>query len=166
MINLLANDVWSERDIVSHTEALVHQVTPVLEEMVLNRKVTAAAMGQWTLTAEEQAELSAYSEACLAAHQVGIQMRADMALLNEVLAYEAAMARLALPEVTEPLTIKVTGMDGNVTTVPNPALAEDAEQRLLALAVVNGAEPEVLELYDLRHPSVYEVPDTETPDAD
>ncbi len=153
MINLLSNDIWSERDIVSHTEALVHQVTPVADEMVLNRKLTAASMGQWTLTAEEQAELAAYSEACLAAHQVGIQMRADMALLNEVLAYEAAMARLALPPVTEPLTITVTDQDGVASEVPNPAIAQDAEARMLAQMAIDTEDQDVLTLYALRHPA-------------
>lgn len=153
LINLLGNTVWTDREIAEHTEALVHQVTPVMEEMVLNRKLTAAAMGQWVMTPDEQAELATYSQACMAAHAVGIEMRADNEKLKAVLSYEAALARLALPVIDD--LPDVTDQDGN--TSPNPGLAVDIVEREAAQAVVDNASDETLALYELRKPPVPEV---------
>jgi len=95
MIDLNGNTVWSDRDITEHTEALIHQVTPVTEEVILNRKVTAASMGAYTLSDAEQAQLAAYQATCLNAQQVGVQMRTDNERLKSVLAYEQALTRLS-----------------------------------------------------------------------
>lgn len=152
MINLLSNNVWSERDIVAHTEALVHAVTPLTEENVLMRKSMAAAQGQWVLTDEEMQEIGAYSAACLNAHQVGIQMRLDNEKLKLVIAYEAALARLALPVIDD--LPDIVDQDGN--TSPNPGLAVDIAEREAAQAVVDDVTDETLELWNLRHPVVEE----------
>lgn len=149
LINLLGNTVWSDREITEHTEALVHQVTPVLEEMVLNRKLTAAAMGQWVMTEQEQAELQAYSQACMMAHQVGIEMRADNEKLRAVITYETALARLALPVIDD--LPDITDQDGN--TSPNPGLAVDAEERAAAQLIVDNATDETLVLFEIRNPT-------------
>jgi len=95
MIDLNGSTVWSDRDITDHTEALIHQVTPVTEEVILNRKVTAAGMGAYMLNDAEQAQLAAYQAACLNAQQVGVQMRTDNERLKSVLAYEQALTRLS-----------------------------------------------------------------------
>lgn len=152
LINLLGNTVWTDREITEHTEALVHQVTPVMEEMVLNRKLTAAAMGQWVMTEQEQAELAAYSQACLAAHQVGIEMRRDNWALINVLKYEAARDRLDQPVCDEDPMITVTNEDGSTSEVLNPVVQQDETERAYAQDVCENVTEDTFELYDLRHP--------------
>lgn len=88
-INLLASHTWSEADIVNRTEALIATEFPANAVAILNRKVTAATIGAYTLTEEEQAEVARYAQVCTDAAIEGNAARADMALLAEVLAVEA-----------------------------------------------------------------------------
>jgi len=153
-VNLLESTVYTEADIINRTEAMVHSVTPVQAEIILNRKLTGQIAGQYTMTLDEQAELAAYIAACNAARQAGVEARADMARLNAVLAHEAALQRLALPLVTEPATATVYDGQGNASVVANPAIAADAQERLEAQALIDAATPDTLDLYALRHPVV------------
>lgn len=100
-IDMMANDVWSDADITNRTEAMVRAVVPVAEELVLNRKIQGAALGQYTLTPEDEAQMALLAQAGYAAQQEGIAARADMALLLRVLAVEAAIQVLADPEASE-----------------------------------------------------------------
>lgn len=146
-VNLLSNDRWTDADITRRTEAMVHSVVPAIEENVLMRKSMAAAQGQWTLTADEMALIGAYSQACMTAHQAGIDARADWAKLEAVLALESSIERLTLPMVTEPLTVIVDEVE-----VPNPAIEIDAQERAAAQITVDNASNETLALFTLRHP--------------
>ncbi len=143
-VNTLSNDVWTDADITRRTEAMVHSITPREEEVILTRKVMAVSMGQWTLTETEQAELAAYQAACFESHQAGLDARADMALLQATLGYEAAPARLLIPEVE---AITVEGVITNASEIE-----ADIAQRAAAQAVIDSATPEVLALYALRNP--------------
>jgi len=150
-VNLLANDVWTDADITRRTEAMVHSVTPVSEEVILTRKVMAAGMGQWTLTDAEQAELATYAQACNAAHQAGLEARADMALLQSVLDYEAALLRIEWPDIDE--------VDSEGVVVNQDAIDADIAERETAVSIINAASPATLDLYDLRHPAPESDPD-------
>lgn len=88
-INLMANDVWSEADIVARTEAIVRSQFSAIDEQILNRKVTGQVLGQYTLTTAEQAEVQAFATATESARQEGVAARADMALLSQALGVEA-----------------------------------------------------------------------------
>ena len=151
-VNLLSNDRWTDADITRRTEAMVHSVVPQIEENILNRKLAAAGMGQWTLTDDEMATLAAYSQACMAAHQAGIDARSDAAKLDAVLAYESALARLELPVIDD--LPDVTDQEG--VTSPNPGLAVDIAEREAAQFVVDDVTDETLLLWNLRHPVVEE----------
>lgn len=94
-INLMANDVWTEADIVRRTEALAHAELTVEEEAILSRKVVSAMLGAWTMTEEDLATQARFAIACAAAHQAGVEARADMALLQAALDVEAAQALIS-----------------------------------------------------------------------
>lgn len=100
-IDMMANDVWSDADITNRTEAMVRAQVSVADELVLNRKVQGAALGQYQLTPEDEAQMALLAQAGFAAQQEGIAARADMALLLRVLAVEAAIQVLADPEASE-----------------------------------------------------------------
>lgn len=86
------------------------------------------------------------------AEAAGDASRADMARLQAALDYEAAVRRLAMPEVTEPETVITYDDEGNATEVPNPAIEQDATEREAAQAIVDNVTEETLELVALRNP--------------
>jgi hypothetical protein len=93
-VNLMASDVWSEVDIINRTESMIAGHSTPQAVAILQRKVTAEQLGQYKLTDAEKAELQAYQLACFQAQQAGIEARADMVLLTEVLAVEAGTLQL------------------------------------------------------------------------
>ena len=144
-IDMMADDVWSEQDIINRTESMVRSVMPLADELVLNRKAQGAALGEYTLTPEDQAQMSLLAQAGLAAQQAGIEARADMALLMEVFAVEAAEARLAQP-VVEP------ELDEEGSVINQDAIDADEEERAAAQAVVDAASEEVMGWVEARRP--------------
>ena len=94
-INMMASDRWSEQDIVNRTEAMIAAEFPPADQVILNRKVTAAAAGMYELTDEEKAEVTRFNALCLEARQAGEDARADMRLLEKVLDFEAAQRLIA-----------------------------------------------------------------------
>lgn len=151
-IDMMANDVWSDADITNRTEAMVRAVVPVAEELVLNRKIQGAALGQYTLTAEDEAQMALLAQAGFAAQQEGIAARADMALLLEVFEVEKAEQRLALP-IVEPILDE----QGNVTN--QAEIDADAAERTAAQEKVAASEEEVMGWVEARRPPVVEEPD-------
>lgn len=152
-INLMANDVWSEVDIVSYTEALLHSEVSKQAELILSRKMIGFSLGLVIPTDQEQVELTAYQIAAYLAQQSGLAARADMALLWDVMDYEKAQARLLEPFVTEPATIIVDEEE-----IPNPAIAADVAERVNVQALIDGAGVEALALILLRNPSPEPLP--------
>ena len=160
-INLLSNDQWTEADIVNRTESMIASDFPKSRIDILTRKVQGQAMG-YTLTEQEAVDLQAYQVVCYQAGAAADAARADMALLNAVLAYEQALARLEQPEVTEPATVMVVDMESEA---PNPAIEQDAAERADATIKTANATPEVSALYDLRNPVVEPVEVLDEPAA-
>ena len=144
-IDLMANDIWSEADIVRRTEAMIYSQFSREQEAILNRKATGAALGQYELTPAEQADLVRYSQVSDAARQAGDAARADMALLLQVFAVEAAERRLDQPAV-EPETDE----QGNVTN--QDELDADEQERAAAQDVIDNASPEVMAVIEQRRP--------------
>jgi hypothetical protein len=100
-INMMANDRWSEADIVNRTEAMIAAEFTPSQVAILNRVATAAALGQYQLTEQEMADIGRYNTVCLAAREAGAAARADMELLAQTLDYETAQQTItrADPEV-------------------------------------------------------------------
>lgn len=129
-VDLMKNDVWSDADITTRTEAMVRAEFSVERELILNRKMQGAAAGVYPLSPEEQMEAQRFQQVCFLAQQEGVAARRDMALLSEALACEAAARRLA----QEPVSDADEGYE------------QDLEERVQAEAVLAGAPAEVLEL--------------------
>jgi len=99
MIDLMANDIWTDADITERTEAMVRSVLSDQEQAILLRKIVAASMGLWVLTDAEKELQQLFSAACDEAHAAGVQARIDNDLLRRTMEYEAA---LQSGEVMEP----------------------------------------------------------------
>lgn len=94
-VDLMADDDWSEADIVNRMESMIRASYPATEESIINRKITGSGLGFYTLIADEQAEIADYAQVCAAAQQAGRDARSDMALLRRVLAAERGETPLA-----------------------------------------------------------------------
>jgi hypothetical protein len=87
-IDMMADDRWTEADIVNRTESMIRSEFPPDQESIINRIVTAAAAGMYQLTEEEQVQVARYNQACLEARDAGNAARVDMRLLEQALDYE------------------------------------------------------------------------------
>jgi hypothetical protein len=144
-IDLMKSDVWSEADIVNRTEAMVRTEFSAVSEAILNRKITGAGLGQYTLTEAEMGKLQGFALATEEARLAGTAARADMALLLEVMASEVAWKRLGMLPV-EPVIESQTDPATEATTdvvVNQDALDTDDAERAAAQAVVAAASEAV-----------------------
>lgn len=91
-INLLANDVWSDADIVAHGREMIASVVPVARQDELRTILLGHIAGMRAATPEELAEIALVQSTTEAQALENDQARADMALLLEVLALEAGTA--------------------------------------------------------------------------
>ena len=98
-INLMADDIWSEKDITNRTEAMVRSVISADDEVILNRKITGVILSQWVMSEEDLALQSRFAAVLALAHQTGIEARADMALLQKALDHESGVAISENPAV-------------------------------------------------------------------
>ena len=89
-INLLANDVWSDADMLRRTESMIRSEFSQEAETILNRKAVGMALGTYTPSAEEIVEMGRYTTVVEAA-RVELQVaQADMVLLTSVFELEKA----------------------------------------------------------------------------
>ena len=93
-VNLLANDVWSEYDIIRRTEAMIRKEFSLEAETILNRKVLGMTTASYEATPEDLSEIERYTEVVMEAREAGNAARSDMQLLLKVLEMEKAKARL------------------------------------------------------------------------
>lgn len=138
-INLMANDIWSDSDITRRTESMVRSEFSLEAETILNRKVAGISLGQYIPTPEDLVEMARFKEVVDSAREMGKAARADMSLLLRVFALEEADRRLKEPfppEDASPEKIDI-----------------DAAERAAAQAVVDAADTEVKNLFDLRNPA-------------
>lgn len=138
-IDLMASDVWSDADITRRTEAMIRTEFSDEAETILNRKALGMSLGTYSPSSEELTEMARYTAVAQAAHDAGVAARADMALLNRVLAIEAARRRLAAPPVAE---------DAGAEQI-----AADVAARAAAQALIDGSTTQERDLLAAR--SVY-----------
>ena len=156
IINLLANDVWSESDIMAHGRAVIAAQCSLDRQQELQTIMLGHIAGMRTATMEEMAEIAQVQAVTQAQVIANAAARADMARLLAVLAYEAALDRLTCAVIDGPLTIEDVGINGAVTDIPNPAIAHDAQERAEAQALIDAATQGTLDLHALRHPAPLE----------
>ena len=151
IVNLLKNDIWSEADIINAGRAAIYSQISFDRQQELQTIMLGHIAGMRTATMEELAEIAQVQAVTEAQASANAAARADMALLNDVLAYEAALERLTCAPITEPATI----MEGEIE-VPNPWIAHDAQERAEAQDLIDGVTQDTLDLYALRHPAPVE----------
>lgn len=91
-VNLMGNDRWTDADITNRTESMVRSEFSLQAEGIINRKVSGAGLGVYTLTLEDQVEIGRFAQVTQAAAMEGVAARVDMALLNAVIDHEEGVA--------------------------------------------------------------------------
>lgn len=104
MIDLLADYVWSEADIKARLHAEIRSEISELMETEINRALQGAALGVHKLTPQEMQAIQKFKVSTDRVAALGEKARADMALLNAAMTYEADYrswkADAELPEPT------------------------------------------------------------------
>jgi len=140
---------------------MVRSVMPLADELVLNRKVQGAALGEYTLTPEDQAQMALLAQAGLAAQQAGIEARQQMALLLEVFEAEVAERRLAQPALQEcwdrlqqPVVdpIEEDGVVVNQDDVDLDAQERDEAQQVIAPHLIDSDPDENGDIHSILDP--------------
>ena len=103
IINLLANDVWSEADILSHGRTVIASVVSEARQNELRTIMLGHIAGMRTATADELVEIATVQDATEAQVIENAAARADMALLVEVMAYENYVAPEPVEGEPDPL---------------------------------------------------------------
>jgi hypothetical protein len=89
MIDFLKNDVWSEADILSHGRTVIASQVSPQRQTELQTIMLGHIAGMRTATAEEMQEIGLVQAVTEAQALANAQARADMALLLEVMDFEA-----------------------------------------------------------------------------
>ena len=97
-INLLANDSWSDADIISHGRTVIASVVSEPRQRELQTIMLGHLAGMRTATADELAEIALVQQATEQQVIDNAAARADMALLLEVMAFEADPTLVLSPE--------------------------------------------------------------------
>jgi hypothetical protein len=160
-VNLMGNDTWTEEDIVARTQALIRSEFSAEAENILNRKVTGAAIGQYKMTPSDLAEVARYTAVCDQVRELGNQARADVLVLAEVFAMEAADRKAAQAKAqAEAKAQALADAQENAEpgAEPDPAAGAALEGDVVASDEEEVQEPVVepseaaLALYKLRNP--------------
>jgi hypothetical protein len=117
-INLLANDVWSEEDIVAHGRAVINAQVRAERQQELQTIMLGHIAGMRLATADELTEIATVAAITEAQSAENVLARADMALLAEVLTIEEGST--ALEEASEAAQV--------LHALRNPALENEGEQ--------------------------------------
>lgn len=156
IVNLLKNDIWSEADIINAGRAAIYSQISFDRQQELQTIMLGHIAGMRTASMDEMAEIAQVQAVTQAQALANAAARADMALLNDVLAYEAALDRLTRAPITEPATVTVFDAHGGSSVIANPAIAHDAQERAEAQDLIDGVTQDTLDLYALRHPAPVE----------
>lgn len=156
-INLMANDVWTEADLMNRMRAMVGAVSSPERQHDLQTIMIGHIAQMRAATASELAEIMAIKLATESAGEAVLQARLDMALLHDVRAFELAKLRLTLPVVeavysAAPVSIDPDAPPAEPTVTNQSAIDTDGVERLTAQVVVDAATPEALALSVLRYP--------------
>lgn len=92
MINLMANDVWSEADILNHVRAITTSQVSEQRQDELQTIMLGHIAGMRTATPAEMQEVGMVAQLVEQGAAMAAQARVDMATLQKVLDYEAVMA--------------------------------------------------------------------------
>ena len=129
MIDLMQDYVWSDADIKARLHAEIRSEISELMETEINRALQGAALGVHKLTPQEMQAIQKFKVSTDRVAALGEKARADMALLNAALAYEAEyrawQADAELPEPTA--TDEVLGLVKQRGRIAEPEPIEPQE---------------------------------------
>ena len=141
---MMANDVWSQADILRKTESMIRTYYSEEQENILNRKMTGVITGNYQLNAKEAAEIQDFSVKILESRQANIEATRDMILLLQVLEVEKSFLRLRLPMLEEVIEEEIV--------INQEEIDIDLQERNAAEEVVATASEEVMKWVLLRNP--------------
>lgn len=121
-IDLTANDVWTEAAISERLHATIRGTFSENAELALSRAIQTQALGIRTLTPAELALVAQFKALTDDVAVLGTQVRADAALLNQVLTYESRKAEWAMV-VDETRGVAPTVLTGAALTLFNQRAA-------------------------------------------
>ncbi len=142
MIDIMGDFVMDEGQIVARGRDICAMTVSVPRQDELRNIMIAHIAGLRTATPEELAEVMQVQADMQMAKEAVDLARADAQLLREAMAYEQAMARLAQPAYSGPVTI----VDEVGDEVPHPDYVRDQTEINHASAVVDAATDEVVAL--------------------
>lgn len=148
-IDLMSSNIWTEADITRRTEAMIRSKFSVEQELIINRKLQGAALGQYILSDAEKQEIAEFQADVFEAQQAGDKARADMILLNEILQVEPAYQRLQ-KKVIEPI------LDESEQIINQEEIDRDIEERARAEETLVGVSEEARDWLVKRNPVVEE----------
>jgi len=158
MIDMMRSTPYTDHELRDIMWQRVDQQVSAYDRMKLIFIAIGVALAKYQPTAAEQQEI-AKLQTLLETERVNYDKDvADNQLLSDTIDYERALTRLAQPA----LNPAATDANGNLlypditlpdgTTATNPALVQDQQERAAAQAIVDAVTPEILALYDQRHP--------------
>ena len=152
-INLLASDLWSEADILARVRAQVEGIVPTARQDELRTIMLGHIAQMRVATPTELGEIMQVGALTEQAAVDAAAARADMALLTQVIALEAAFDQTMLP-APEFALVETMDEQGVLILVASPEAVKDNDERMAAANViqVTSEMPEVLALFDLRNP--------------
>ena len=148
-IDLMSSNIWTDADIIRRTEAMIRSKFSVEQELIINRKLQGAALGQYILSDVEKQEIAEFQSLVFEAQQAGDKARADMFLLNEIFRVEPAYQRLQ-KKVIEPI------LDESEQIINQEEIDRDIEERVRAEETLVGVSEEVRDWVVKRNPVVEE----------
>lgn len=176
-INLLANDVWTEADMVRRTESMIRSEFSVEDEAILNRKAIGLALNTYQASQEELYQMQRYTAVAENARVELAAAMADMTLLKKVFQLEDAKKTQALMPLDEAIAFLQTERpeaildeEGNVTNqaeIDSYDTSFNNAQRTVSIygsdtaayetavneanTIVDNATQEEIDLYNLRN---------------
>lgn len=154
-IDMMADHDWSPDDITNRTENMIRAEFSLQDEMILNRERQALIDFPNLLPTDKKTEIEAklerFKELSMEAMAENAYANADMAMLRQAFAVEAAQRRLSLP-VFNPDTFMG---DGEFSQNADPVLVDtlrnkDTAERSDAQQVLNTATADVMNLVQRR----------------
>ncbi|MBL4775234.1 MAG: hypothetical protein JKY87_04180 [Mariprofundus sp.] len=151
MIDMMGNTTFTNHEISARVVALIRQEYTLDSEQKISRIATGSLQGTYMPSISEKQSITDYQahiEACI---KIGADLAANNNLLIAAIAYERAMARIAIdPLDNAEYPDYKDYKDENGKTTKNSALLLDGEQRISAQALIDNTGAEVLSVAGAR----------------
>lgn len=144
-IDEMSSEVLTDTEISNRVAAMIESTYPAGRELKIMRTYLANPQD-----AAAKAAFDAYNADVELIRADGVAARQKAILVRAAIEWEHASERLLTPAVVDPTTIDITGGDGLLVSVANPAIAQDSAERAEAQRVVDSIATEVQAVIDAR----------------